>query len=200
MEVCLMDKEQFNSLEVIEQINYINDKLSEGNTLSKLAKEIGIGRSTISDRFNKVGYKYNSEVKQYQCYVEIVDQESVNNVVGTDNQSKDINSVESGNLEHYAVTGTNNEILVHMVNNYDDNLKKLNEMYAWYVAQTNDDVVVEPGKFIIKEFKGNTVSRNFKLYEPLQKKLMRFCKKNNKYKIQDIVCTLLDEALENYKD
>ena len=55
-----MDKEHFNSLEIIEQINYINDKLLEGNTLSKLAKEIGIGRSTISDRFNNVGYKYNS--------------------------------------------------------------------------------------------------------------------------------------------
>ena len=87
-----MDKEQFNSLEIIEQINYINNKLSEGNTLTKLSKEIGIGRSTITDRFNKVGYKYNNEVKQYQCYVEIVEQESVNNVVGTDNQSKDINS------------------------------------------------------------------------------------------------------------
>ena len=195
-----MDKEQFNSLEVIDQINYINDKLSECNKLSKLAKEIGIGRSTISDRFNKVGYKYNSEVKQYQCYVEIVDQESVNEVVAPNNLSENNVAEDSVNLARCEVVGTDNEILVHMVNNYDDNLKKLNEMYAWYMAQTNDDVVVEPGKFVIREFKGNTVSRNFKLYEPLQKKLMRFCKKNNKYKIQDIVCTLLDEALENYKD
>ena len=195
-----MDKEQFNSLEIIEQINYINDKLSEGNTLSKLAKEIGIGRSTISDRFNKVGYKYNSEVKQYQCYVEIVDQESVNEVVAPNNLSENNVVEDSVNFAHCEVVGTDNESLVHMVNNYDDNLKKLNEMYAWYIAQTNNDVVVEPGKFVIKEFKGNTVSRNFKLYEPLQKKLMRFCKKNSKYKVQDIICTLLDEAIDKYKD
>ena len=51
-----MNKIQFNSLETIDQIQYINKKLIEGNTVTKVCESIGIGRSTIRDRFKKVGY------------------------------------------------------------------------------------------------------------------------------------------------
>ena len=46
-----MTKEDFNNLDIIEQINYINEKLVEGNTLTNICKSIGIGRSTIRYRF-----------------------------------------------------------------------------------------------------------------------------------------------------
>lgn len=197
-----MTKEEFNKLDIIEQINYINDRLSEGNTLTNLAKEIGIGRSTITDRFNKVGYKYNSEVKQYQCYVEIVDQESINDVVGTKNQSEVIKEADSNNFINNIVVGTDNQIsyddLVNIINNYNAMNDKLEQMYSWYMSQNSDDVV-EPNKFKIRDFKGNTISRSFKLYEPIQKEFLKFCKKNNKYKVQDILSTLLAEAMEKYK-
>ena len=55
-------------------------------------------------------------------------------------------------------------------------------------------------KFTIMDFEGNTVSRSFKLYESTQKKFMRFCKKHNRYRIQDIFCTLLMEAMKEYEE
>lgn len=74
----------------------------------------------------------------------------------------------------------------------------MEEVYGWYKLQSSNDVV-EPNKFRIKEFKGEAVARSFKLYDPVQKEFAKFCKKNNKYKVQDILSTLLYEAMEKYK-
>ena len=52
-----MNKTEFNNLDVLEQIEYINKNLLEGNTLTNVCKNIGIGRSTIRDRFKKVSYE-----------------------------------------------------------------------------------------------------------------------------------------------
>lgn len=212
-----MNKDAFNNLKVIDQINYINNKLSEGNTLTKIAKEIGIGRSTMSERFKKVGYTYNGEVKQYQCYIEIVDQESSNNVVGTANTSEDINIQASSNdvvgavdiPEDFNVQASSNfvvgadsqyryEDLIKIIDNYNSLNNKMNEMYSWYKLQNSNDVV-EENKFTIMEFKGDTVARSFKLYDSVQKEFLKFCKKNNKYKVQDVLSTLLYEAMKKYK-
>ena len=76
-----MNKETFNDLDISEQIDYINKNLKEGSTITNICKSIGVGRSTVRDRFEKAGYKYNNEVKQYQSYIEIVDHESSNSVV-----------------------------------------------------------------------------------------------------------------------
>ena len=197
-----MTKEDFNKLDIIEQINYINEKLIEGNTLTNVCKSIGIGRSTIRDRFEKTGYKYNSEIKQYQSYVEIVEHESSNDVVRTENENKQILETQSSNFINNLVVGTDNrynyEDLIKVIENYNDLNNKMDQVYSWYISQNSNDVV-EANKFAIKEFKGDTVARSFKLYDSVQKEFMKFCKKNNKYKVQDILSTLLFEAMEKYK-
>ena len=45
-----MEKDKFNNLSLIEQVEYINSLLEENKTLTNIAKDIGIGRSTIRDR------------------------------------------------------------------------------------------------------------------------------------------------------
>lgn len=42
-----MLRTEFDSLEVMEQIEYINNKLNEGYTLTNICKSLGIGRSPI---------------------------------------------------------------------------------------------------------------------------------------------------------
>ena len=68
-----MNKTEFNSLDVMEQIEYINKSLLNGNTLTNICKSIGIGRSTIRDRFEKVSYKYNKSINQYESIIEIIE-------------------------------------------------------------------------------------------------------------------------------
>lgn len=194
-----MNKTEFNNLEVLEQIEYINKSLLEGNTLTNICKSIGIGRSTIRDRFKKVSYEYNKSINQYESIVEIIEAETIAPAGANKPIKEDIKPFvqESSNL----VVGTelykNNEILINMINNYDDNLSKLNELYDWYKLQSSNKVV-QTEKFKVDDFEGDIVVRSYKLYEPIQREFLEFCKKNNKYKVQDILSQALKEFLDKY--
>lgn len=60
-----MTKDEFNKLEIIDQINYLNKCLKDNDTLTKLCKNIGIARSTVSGRATKLGYIFDKEANQY---------------------------------------------------------------------------------------------------------------------------------------
>lgn len=60
-----MNKEEFKSLDILDQINIINKSLEEGSTLTSFSEKIGISRKTISKNFSKAGYKYSQSKKQY---------------------------------------------------------------------------------------------------------------------------------------
>lgn len=182
-----MNKSEFNELEVMEQIQYINKKLI-GSTVTKVCEAIGIGRSTIRDRFKNLGYKYNKTTNQYESIIEVVEAiEPIN---------EDIKPViqQSSNL----VVGTDNEILTSLINNYDDMNNKLNEMYNWYKLQSSSKVV-EAKNFKVDDFEGEIVVRSYKLYEPIQKEFLEFCKSHNKYKVQDILCQFIKDGIEKYR-
>ena len=192
-----MNKTEFNNLEVMEQIEYINSQLIKGNTLTNICKSIGIGRSTIRDRFKKVSYEYNKTTNQYESIIEIVEAiEPALNAGKNEPIKEDITPViqQSSNL----VVGTDNEILASLINNYDDMNNKLNEMYNWYKLQSSNKVV-QTEKFKVDDFEGDIVVRSYKLYEPIQREFLEFCKRNNKYKVQDILSQFIKEGLEKYK-
>ena len=191
-----MNRTDFDALEVLEQIKYINKSLLEGNTLTNICKSIGIGRSTIRDRFEKVSYKYNKAINQYESIVEIIETIEPALPAGENEPIKeDITPViqQSSNL----VVETDSDILTTIINNYDDNMNKLNEMYNWYKLQSSNKVV-ETEKFKVDDFEGEIVVRSYKLYEPIQKDFLEFCKRNNKYKVQDILSQALKEFLDKY--
>ena len=183
-----MNKKEFDKLEVLEQIEYINKSLLEGYTLTSISSYIGIGRSTIGGRFKKVGYKYNKTINQYETIVEVIEaepepiREAIEPVIQ-----------ESSNL----VVETDSDILTTIINNYDDNMNKLNEMYNWYKLQSSNKIV-QTEKFKVDDFEGEIVVRSYKLYGPIQKDFLEFCKRNNKYKVQDILSQALKEFLDKY--
>lgn len=191
-----MNKTEFNDLDVMEQIEYINKSLLEGNTLTNICKSIGIGRSTIRDRFKKVSYEYNKAINQYESIVEIVEVGTIAQAEANEPIKEDIKPViqQSSNL----VVGTDNEILTSLINNYDDMNNKLNEMYNWYKLQSSNKVV-QTEKFKVDDFEGDIVVRSYKLYKPIQREFLEFCKKNNKYKVQDILSQFIKDGLEKYK-
>ena len=53
-----MNKEQFKNLDILAQIEYVNNILKEGKTLTAFSEEVEISRKTISKNFSKFGYKY----------------------------------------------------------------------------------------------------------------------------------------------
>ena len=188
-----MNRTDFDVLEVLEQIKYINKSLLGGYTVTGICNHIGIGRSTIRDRFEKVGYKYNKTINQYETIVEVIEAEPVE-VKEPIREAIEPVIQESSNL----VVETDSDILTTIINNYDDNMNKLNEMYNWYKLQSSNKIV-QTEKFKVDDFEGEIVVRSYKLYEPIQKDFLEFCKRNNKYKVQDILCQFIKEGLEKYK-
>ena len=198
-----MKRVDFDKLEVLDQVKYINKSLLEGHTLTNLCKDIGIGRSTISDRFKKVSYKYNKSINQYESIIEIIEAETIAPAGANEPIKEDIKPIiqESSNL----VVGTDNEILTSLINicnsiinNHDDMNNKVDEVYNWYKFQSSNKVV-QTEKFKVDDFEGEIVVRSYKLYEPIQREFLEFCKRNNKYKVQDILSQFIKEGLEKYK-
>jgi len=60
-----LDKKQYEQMEVLEQLNFINELLSKGENLTKVAQSLGMSRSSIARNFKKISYTYDSTTKQY---------------------------------------------------------------------------------------------------------------------------------------
>ena len=78
-----MNKKLFNSLTIIEQINYFNQKLKNGLNITQICSEINISYNTIRDRFSKNFYIYNKLSNQYECVERIfpLDEEMIEKVL-----------------------------------------------------------------------------------------------------------------------
>lgn len=66
-----MNKKLFNSLTIIEQINYFNERLKHGLNITQVCSEINISYNTIRDRFSKNFYSYNKLNNRYECVEKI---------------------------------------------------------------------------------------------------------------------------------
>ena len=53
-----MNKQQFNNMDVLEQLEYINNNIGT-ESLTKYCSTLGINRSTITKRFKTLGYIFN---------------------------------------------------------------------------------------------------------------------------------------------
>lgn len=181
-----MNKEKFNKLDIIEQIKFINEKLKEGYSLTRLDQEnIISSRKTIANRFKKVGYELNKSTNQYESIIEVVESDKSEN---KEPVSKSSNKAVRGDQ-------VNNKLLEEIILNYADMNNKLNEVYEWYLKSSNE-VVTDNLK--IYDFEGKVVTRSFKIYESVQKEFMEYCA-SSKYRVQDILTQFIKEGLEKYK-
>ena len=60
-----MDKLKFEALGPDEKINFMNDSLKNGSTLTSISDEILISRKTIAKKLKILGYKYHMQQRQF---------------------------------------------------------------------------------------------------------------------------------------
>lgn len=184
-----MDKDIFNKLDIIDQIEFVNKKLKEGYSLSKLDNEnIISSRKTVSNRFKKVGYELNKESNQYENTIEIVKSDEKKIITSNTQKQESSNIVVRGDQ-------VNNKALEQLILNYADMNDKLEEVYTWYQESSNK---VVNGDLTIDDFEGKVVTRSYKIYEDIQKEFAEYCS-SSKYRVQDLISQALKEFLEKYK-
>lgn len=121
-----MNKKLFNSLTIIEQVNYFNEKLKEGLNISEICSEINISYNTVRHRFSKNFYTYNKLTNRYECVEKVfpIDEETIERalekIITKIFNSPQINS--SNNQLH--IEPKINDIIVHRsFRIYDSTLK-----------------------------------------------------------------------------
>ena len=77
-----MNKEEFNKLGVMDQIDFINIELEE-KSLTKISEEIKVSRKTLRYRFEKTGYVYDKQSNKYIEKSINKDLNEVNNTINT---------------------------------------------------------------------------------------------------------------------
>ena len=186
-----MTKEEFNKLDLMEQIDFINKKLKEGYSLTRLDQEnIISSRKTISNRFKKAGYELNKDTNQYEHIVDVVEIVNAADEVAITSEpiQESSNFVVRGDL-------VNNKALEELILNYSDMSSRLDEVYKWYQESSNKVVT---GDLTIDNFEGKVVTRSYKIYESIQKEFAEYCA-SSKYRVQDLISQAIKEFLDKYK-
>ncbi|WP_019279390.1 HTH domain-containing protein [Clostridium botulinum] len=188
-----MDRKEFDSLEIKQQIKYINKELSNGKSLTELSEQINISRSTIRKRFKKLGYLFDQDANKYLC-----DENNINITSKGNNKNIDIKHSE---------INTRNEVAIDTIskcdsNNIDITFKKLNdnadkilEMLSWW---ENRDIKEKVDISKLDNFDNKTKHRSFNINVEILNKFTNFCNTHREYMQVDLISIALLEFLEKY--
>lgn len=206
-----MTKDEFINLDIEEQIKYLNEGLSQGQTVIKIREDLGIGEKWLQKHLKTNGYKYIQKEKVYKYSTDV---ETVESASGQSHNKKIyksstyVDKEKSGSNTGVETKFYNSrEIVVDkeqfnlMLKSYKE-IEKMNEkleaVYKWYEKE-HEVIDVTPQELKIDKFEGEAVSRAYKFYPDIQKDFIEFCKKHKQYKSQDIICQALKEFMERYR-
>lgn len=199
-----MDRKKFDEMSVKAQINYVNSKLDKGYTLTKLCKEIGIGRSTVRKRFKAQGYAFDKDLNKY-----ILSDGKVNNITSSIEYTKTLDNTHVnksyGNnfyitkqLEEnrvaeqecaYDVTDTT---LEKLYKNTNDILKMLD---WWKNKSIKNSIDISRLNIYVNK----TKTRSFNINIDILDKFVSYCNKHKEYQQTDLISIALLDFLDKYK-
>lgn len=196
-----MNKEEFNKLEVLEQITYINNQLENNSSVTFVCKSIGIGRSTIRDRFKKANYSYSKDLNKYIHNKYVTDVIQANIEVNNRCISPDVNKENNSNITDVLQKDTVTEIinksdeeiknnLLDLVSNYNV-LKDIIELHRRNTSVIKQQIVIDIEE---SDSKLATLRVNSKILEQFNE----FCKNNKQYKKVDLLSQAMKEFIEKY--
>lgn len=125
-----MKKEEFNKLSIEEQLIYVNKELLDNASLRSIAEKIGISKTTIRERFEKIGHVFNTDQRQY------IKREEDEFYIKLDEATKNINMPKNKHKNN-----TNSTVYNHKDNLTVTNLK-LNTNIKETVNSSNTDELI----------------------------------------------------------
>lgn len=187
-----MNREQFDKLELSEQIEYINNQLENNNSITSVCKYLKIGRSTIRDRFKKINYKYSKSLNRYiideKQDLTCINNECITPVITKDNDIDRDTDLIQGDVLTDIISKSDEEIrnnLLDIVKNYDV-LKDIIELHRRNTSVIKQQIVIDLEDC---ESKLATLRVNSKELDLFNK----FCEEYKQYKKMDLISQALKE-------
>jgi len=190
-----MTKEEFNNLEVLKQLDYINSLLEKGKSLRSMGEDLEMSKSTFRSRFLKIGYALNKDKNQYCNDNSLVIQSQPSKIIKTpqvhtkaivepikDYNTKALQKYEKDIIE---LISRKNDIL-EMLKNYKNNTPI-------------DDIPELNINSLPKDLQKNITNKSIKIYNPIYKLFDEICSQYGSFKKQDIISLALLEFYNKYK-
>lgn len=203
-------------------LNFINEMLQSGWSLSKIDKAKIMTKKAIRERMKKMNAFYDSSVNQYVIQdVQVGELTDIKNIQ---------NSYNSGTVNQVSVTqditkpsnndhkedekqiqstelnlSTSNVELLQSLESAMKQLTKqmiqLNQNGVKVNGSTPEPAIgSESGEFVARRFDKDDqlINRNHRFYESVLNRLNQFHEDHNQYNLQQTINNLLSEALEKY--
>ncbi|WBL49676.1 DNA-binding protein [Clostridium estertheticum] len=221
--MIILERVEFDRLEVLSQLEYINTELTKGNTLTKICEAIGVARTTIRDRFLKERYIFNKINNTYEydkSIIKVVKKQAKgqmgffedapdNNTAGNEKPlqpskgttivaKKLQNQNVRPNTDVQGIADFNNikNDLLDLVENKND----LMEMLKNYKSNINIiDVPQLDINTLPQDLQRDITTKSVKLYSPVYNSFDKLCKAYSSIKKQDLISLALFEFTNKYK-
>lgn len=198
-----MNREEFNQLDIKEQVDYFNEELKqENNNFNAICRSLGVSKNTILNRFKKEGL---SPAKQGQKIVGFF-QECEKELTA---QNCSFENIRAENSVLINLTSEKlplkNKSKVSDPKDIDSILKRIEllekkfEMLESQGLNSKKEHLngeLRSDKNFINSY-DNTTTKTFKIDVDVYKELEQLFNKYKMYKRQDIVSSLLKYALDN---
>lgn len=185
-----MTKEEFLELDIDKKIEFLNEKLSEGQTVIRIREDLGIGEKSLQKIIRENGYKYfQKEKRYYKENTNVLQKNIVNENYNLD--SKDPTIVLQNYKEDLLEIVQAKKDIFEVINAFKENL--------YYKDTTNVIEVVASNEIQIKDFNSDAKVTSFRVYGETLTKWKEFCSKHKKYNNQDLVSMALEEYMKKYE-
>lgn len=188
-----MTKKEFLELDIDKKIEYLNEKLSDGQTVICIREDLGIGEKLLQKIIKENGYKYSQKEKMY--YKENTNVLQKNIIQGKEifnsEDKHTTNVLQSYKDDLLAIVKAKEEIF-EVINAFKEN-------NLYYKDTTNVIEVVASNEIQIKDFSSEAKGTSFRVYGETLTKWKEFCSIHKKYSNQDLVSMALEEYMKKYE-
>ena len=211
-----MNKEDFNALNIQQQVDLVNSYLIKGKSMIDIFKReriIESNESSVRKKFAKNGFKHNREKKQYiqttneipkpkeYSQKDIIKEQYSKGTTAViplknnlQNTSKVVPSKEYPHSNTLVVSADKTETFLKLV----EQQPELEELLKWWRNEKN---IIDIPEIVLNktEFTGEIMAKTFKTYRDVIDKFLEFCDKHGEYTQRDLVAMALLEYIQKYK-
>lgn len=180
-----MNKDQFNKLDFIEKVEYLNNKLREGQTVIRIREDIGIGEKALQREIKANGYRYNNKEKQYMPTTESTTK-STTEIITTNKSGENTIVVPKQQQQILGYLENNFEVLQEFLEKYKSTTKATTE-------STTNNIVIN----LVDDKHLNPKPKSIRINEFIYQDWQKFCNTKH-YSKQDLVSMALKEYMEKY--
>lgn len=180
---------RYEDMTTEEIIDHFKREMDKGRSAKEIEiEDFGVSERVIRKRLSRKGIKLD---------ISKSNNKSITKVISTDDYKSNTPLIQVKSTDNKSITSVINEVIdVQAVNELTNLIGPLKELLQKY-HNSNYIIDVEPNEFKVNAA-SEVKSKVFKIDVEVLDQLDKFCSLYPQYKLQDIVSTLLAEAMSKY--